>query len=217
MSIIFRNILRIKAELDRLRPHGNLEYPIDPIRTALTNLGYADEIYFREIAVDELVPLWGRFKKSSESRHPYDTNPLIIVRIDYAAHLNYCRRRFVIVKEMCHSFIGGREAYAADRPELERLVRGLSAPSALRKNIELASPALLSEVLAELTAAELLAPVEDRERLLPKMKAKEIDRMAVAEMFKIPFFLVGLLFSEEFIDYINAAFADCKEEDQTES
>lgn len=130
------------------------------------------------------------------STHPWALwsrgEPIIVV----ARELNYCWRRFVVVKELMHYFDPALSR-VSNGEDFESLIHEFSGPRPDR------SPAMDSEVRGLWMALALFCPELLRQDLDRMRSAGEKTDMEIAQMLKIPLAFVPHLFDSNFKTYVS--------------
>lgn len=117
--------------------------------------------------------------------------PVIFV----ARPLNYCWRRFVVIKELMHYF-DPPLARVSTESDFEALVTEFSAPQLDR------SRAMDCEVRALWMALGIICPEEQRQQMERQRLVGAIDDATIAERLKMPLAYVPLLFHTHFKEII---------------
>jgi hypothetical protein len=104
-----------------------------------------------------------------------------IIRIKES--LNYCWKRFVLCKEMCHCLIDlSNEDRVFQEAEFMKLLEGLSSGII----IPFGNGPIATESLAEIMALELLYPLELRKSHLSMVRSSEVSPYALALRYRLP-------------------------------
>ena len=123
-------IKRIQTQVERISKKGCLPYMIEDIKKAIIDCGFVDEINISGLKIYSengmTNPIKGIFERYREKMATYSQDNRDIANIHYQENLNYCWQRFVICKEMCHSFIDNKSSWVKDDESLLNLVEWLS-------------------------------------------------------------------------------------------
>lgn len=146
--------------------------------------------------IDPAVLLGGFIEPAPGSTHAWARwskgEPIIVVARD----LNYCWRRFVVVKELMHYFDPALSR-VSNADDFESLIHEFSGPRPDR------SPAMDSEVRGLWMALALFCPEELRQDLERKRAAGQMSDIDIAQMLKVPLAMVPNLFDSDFKTYIS--------------
>lgn len=113
--------------------------------------------------------------------------PVIVVARD----LNYCWKRFVVIKELMHYFDRPLEK-VTNAADFAALVSEFSGPQIDRSN------AMGSEVRALWMALGVICPENLRQQLESRRLHQQISDMDIAQMLKMPVVYVPLLFQPHY-------------------
>ena len=134
------------------------------------------------------------------SAHPFahhcGTGPTIVV----ARNLNYCWRRFVVIKELMHYFDAVEERLKLP-DAFEGLLSEFGAPLPVR------SKAMNSEIFGLWMALGVICPELLRQNLQRKREAQAITDLEIAHQLKMPESYVPALFDPMFKIAIQAVLA----------
>lgn len=158
----------------------------------------------KEMLIGRLQSVVEKYSGCKINFKQVDWNPVQIKgRIDryenYAdivvsSKLNYCWRRFVSVKEMCHLIIDTEDGLvdystAADSKEkLQKLINDLIAPSGAGANSasDPCSDQWVSDTLAQFCAAELMFPIADRDIAHGLVNEGKETILSLATSYRVP-------------------------------
>lgn len=199
-------IKKLRARIDATTKPGYLPYEIEVIKKAIIDCGYVDEINICEVSIEiknrMSNPVKGCFERYRQPQAVYDHNPRDIVNIHFQSSLNYCWRRFVVCKEMCHSFIDDKDSWVKDESALIELADWLRLPPEHKESLHSFAQSIQSEKIAEVVALELLCPVQLRKQVAEKRKEQHISDRTIATEFRVPTVFVDLIFRQNYIERV---------------
>lgn len=129
----------------------------------------------------------------------YDNSKPEKVEIVFSSRLNQCWSRFLICKEISHLLLGHKGNYTCNRDQIEGLITQLLLPD---PPVLAADEALLVEHTAFCSAIELLIPSERRYELYAFIDSA-MDRMEIAEFYRVPRVIVDFLATERARSYFD--------------
>jgi hypothetical protein len=198
---LFRNIHKICQIVQRKQPTGSLPYKIDDIRDAITQITNVDQIRFIEYH-DKDNPVVGRYKRYEVQLGVYEDFSTR-VDIQYSSELNYCKKRYVMCKEMCHTFIDDVTTRVSTPDQITKLIDHLILPEISREVISAFGP-FTTENLAKIAAVELLCPIDDRKRVLKLRKEKDISDSKIAIEFRVPTEIIKVAFDPKYVQFMDS-------------
>lgn len=176
-----RLVLQFKRENNNSLPHP---VPVEPISKSS---GWGATSRPASI-LNSAETLW-HGSISCVSYPPLDKNPLQACVMIYPAraeiyvsqHQNYCWKRFLVVKEICHILMGHSSNYTTVTPDdIEALISNV-----LNNVTFTASEALKVESLGYVAAIEVLFPKEHVEEAI-RLSENGATTLQIANVFRIP-------------------------------
>lgn len=180
----FRKVLQLRDEIKAycLAP-DRPDLPVEDFQAIVTRM-YGVAIKKFE------VPFEGTFLRGMIERYP--SRAVIYVK----KNMEEDWKRFAAVKEMCHIVNDEREDWSIDGAST---IRKMLAEYHIRRD-RLVIPAVQSEVLAEITAIEILYPYEERLRDIDSVSGSGNTIAQIASFYKIPEVIVAQALSDWYHD-----------------
>jgi hypothetical protein len=200
---LLATILRIRDHINGNHPSGHLPYQLEDIRKAVLAVTNVDEIEF--VRYDEPNnPIKGRYLRYDLPEGLYG-QVKTRVEVHYAADLNYCWRRFVICKELCHSLEEDGQTKVVTPAQMEKLIETLLLPAASLEALA-AFPPFRAEKIAEFSALEILCPVEQRRLIVDKRIALGLSDLQIASRFRVPVVYAKRMFEPGLVTAVEQLF-----------
>lgn len=172
-------------------PNDRSPVELRDVRAEIIEIGTVQEIITHAVELDPETNL-GHIKIEDRRASQHDEQ-------DKVAHIRFhedqtrCWVRFVVCKELMHTFDGADEV-VFDPARFKLLLQQLETPPVAGQE----SPVLTSEWDAEWMALLILCPFHHRNKWKAMLEAGEVTEMDVAVQFRIPKLVVAALFSSQY-------------------
>lgn len=181
---VANTILEVLSEYNRKESIENLPISVDILKEIILARTDLRTITWTEVPVTTknlLANIKFYYPVPNEIR-TMESPTTVIIR--FTKDLNFCWRRFVLAKEMCHCLIDNNENRVSNINDLKKQIEGLASRvtvSLLNKDEKIAS-----EQWAELMALEILYPMELRLKHVKALKSGTITPHMLALRYRIP-------------------------------
>jgi hypothetical protein len=171
---MLRSAIPVVQEVFRQFPDGGID--LETLTRIVVGVTGIDRINFVRYDARESNPVLGEFRRYRQVDAPY-ASEISGIEIRYASHLSVEDRRFVVCKELCHALEEPDGKHVTD-DGIDDLVATFSLLSGDDQPEKIA-PAFGVEVLAMVTAIEILCPLPLRKKLNGAANLEEIARRCV--------------------------------------